>query len=114
MMLFGASSVAEAQRPRAPQPPPAREQRAEQDRSDDRRIPRQYMPPPGMCRIWLDNVPPNQQPAPTDCPTAIRKRPANGRVIFGERKSDDRNEVELRKDLRGRTPPVRVRIPPIF
>jgi hypothetical protein len=37
-----------------------------------------------MCRIWLEDVPANRQPEPTDCPTAIRKRPPNGRVIFGE------------------------------
>jgi hypothetical protein len=47
-------------------------------------IAREHQPPPGMCRIWLDDVPPNRQPEPTDCPTAIRKRPPNGRVIFGE------------------------------
>jgi hypothetical protein len=36
-----------------------------------------------MCRIWIDGVPPNHQPAPTDCATAIRKRPMNARVVFG-------------------------------
>jgi hypothetical protein len=47
-------------------------------------IPPGYRPPPGMCRVWVDGVPPGQQPAPTDCRTAIRNRPANGRVIFGD------------------------------
>ena len=47
-------------------------------------IPAGYRPPPGMCRIWIDGVPPAQQPAPTDCATAVRNRPANGRVIFGD------------------------------
>jgi len=47
-------------------------------------IPKRYLPPPGMCRIWIDNVPPAQQPAPTDCPSAIKNRPSNGRVIFAE------------------------------
>jgi hypothetical protein len=37
-----------------------------------------------MCRIWLDGVPAGQQPAPTDCATAVRSRPANGRVLFGD------------------------------
>jgi hypothetical protein len=37
-----------------------------------------------MCRIWLDDVPAAQQPAPTDCATAVRNRPAKGRVIFGD------------------------------
>ena len=47
-------------------------------------VPRSHMPPPGMCRIWIEGVPPNQQPAPTDCATAVRNRPPNGRVIFGD------------------------------
>ncbi len=50
----------------------------------DGKIPPGQRPPAGMCRIWLDGVPPGQQPAPTDCATAVRKRPANGRVIFGD------------------------------
>ncbi len=48
-------------------------------------VPRGYEPPPGMCRIWIDGVPPARQPAPTDCATAIRRKPANARVIFGDR-----------------------------
>jgi hypothetical protein len=48
------------------------------------KIPPGQRPPPGMCRIWLDGVPAGQQPAPTDCATAVRNRPANGRVIFGD------------------------------
>ena len=47
-------------------------------------VPKEYRPPKGMCRIWLDKVPPKQQPAPTDCPTAVKNRPSNGRVIFGD------------------------------
>ena len=47
-------------------------------------IPRSLRPPHGMCRVWLDNVPARQQPAPTDCATAIRNRPPNGRVIFSD------------------------------
>ena len=52
-------------------------------------IPREYMPPRGMCRIWIDSVPPKQQPAPTECATAVRNKPRNGRVIFGEDAGDD-------------------------
>jgi hypothetical protein len=37
-----------------------------------------------MCRIWIDGVPPGQQPAPTDCASAVRNRPSNGRVLFGD------------------------------
>lgn len=47
-------------------------------------IPPGHRPPPGMCRIWIDNVPPGHQPAPTDCATAVRTRPVNGRVIYGD------------------------------
>lgn len=47
-------------------------------------IPASARPPAGMCRIWLDDVPAAQQPAPTDCATAVRNRPAKGRVIFGD------------------------------
>jgi hypothetical protein len=47
-------------------------------------VPSAYLPPQGMCRIWIEGVPPDQQPAPTDCVTAVRNRPANGRVIFGD------------------------------
>jgi hypothetical protein len=55
---------------------------AAQGRGKD--IPASERPPAGMCRIWLDNVPAAQQPAPTDCPSAVRNRPAKGRVIFGD------------------------------
>lgn len=48
-------------------------------------IPPGQMPPAGMCRIWIDGVPPGRQPAPTDCATAERNRPANARVIYGDR-----------------------------
>jgi len=60
-------------------------------------IPKEYRPPPGMCRIWLDKVPPKQQPAPTDCPTAVKNRPSNGRVIFGDDYKDggDKGRREL-------------------
>lgn len=47
-------------------------------------VPPGHRPPPGMCRIWIDGVPPGQQPAPTDCASAVRNRPSNGRVIFGD------------------------------
>ena len=47
-------------------------------------IPDKQRPPAGMCRIWLDGVPADQQPAPTDCATAIRHRPPKGHVVFGE------------------------------
>ena len=36
-----------------------------------------------MCRIWLNGVPPTQQPAPTECSLAVRNKPPNGTVIYG-------------------------------
>lgn len=62
---------------------PLSAQGRDRDRGPDD-VPAGHRPPPGMCRVWVDGVPPGQQPAPTDCRTAIRNRPANGRVIFGD------------------------------
>jgi hypothetical protein len=47
-------------------------------------IPPGQRPPAGMCRIWINDVPPGQQPAPTDCASAVRNRPSNGKVLFGD------------------------------
>jgi hypothetical protein len=58
---------------------------AQQRARDSAAVATAYRPPPGMCRVWLDGVKPADQPAPTDCATAVRNRPANGRVIFGDR-----------------------------
>ena len=67
-----------------------------QGRSDKKppTIPAESRPPAGMCRIWLDDVPATQQPAPTDCPTAVKNKPPKGRVIFGDDyvKRDDKGE----------------------
>ena len=60
-----------------------------------RSVPPAYRPPQGMCRIWIAGVPPDQQPAPTDCMTAVRNRPANGYVVFGDespKKGDDKGK----------------------
>ena len=51
-------------------------------------VPRSAEPPAGLCRVWHDNVPASQQPAPTDCATAIRNRPMSARVVFGNVKDD--------------------------
>ena len=48
------------------------------------KIPPGQLPPAGMCRIWIDGVPPGHQPAPTDCQTAVATKPANARVIWGD------------------------------
>lgn len=46
-------------------------------------IPAAYAPPAGMCRVWLRDVPPMQQPAPTDCRAAVRAKPVGATVIYG-------------------------------
>ena len=66
-------------------------------------VPLAYRPPQGMCRVWIGGVPPNQQPAPTDCTTAVRNRPANGRVIFGDEFPNNNKGNE--KPKKGKTEP---------
>jgi len=95
--LVLSAGVAEAQR--RPVPQKARSEQTEQSRRDPI-VPPGYSPPAGMCRIWITGVPPGQQPAPTDCPSAVRNRPANGRVLFGDEpakskkgKSDKRSKA---------------------
>src|SRR3954468_13179018 len=74
-------------------------------------VPKAYRPPPGMCRIWLDKVPAKQQPAPTDCPTAIKNKPTNGKVIFGDdyvekgKKPDEKELPFLKKFTDGQKKP---------
>lgn len=51
------------------------------------RIPPGHLPPRGLCRVWIDGVPPGQQPPVTDCATAERNRVANSRVIYGDRET---------------------------
>jgi hypothetical protein len=46
-------------------------------------VPAAYDPPAGMCRVWLRDVPPMQQPAPTDCRSALRTKPVGATVIYG-------------------------------
>jgi hypothetical protein len=53
-------------------------------------VPPGQRPPAGLCRVWIDGVPPGQQPAPTDCATAAATRPANARIIYGDRNTSNR------------------------
>ena len=51
------------------------------------KIPPGHLPPKGMCRVWIDGVPPGQQPPVTTCADAVAHRVANSRVIYGDRES---------------------------
>jgi len=77
------ASTAEAQRPVPVKPKSQTTQQQSQQRRDQI-VPPGFFPPAGMCRIWLNDVPAGQQPAPTDCASAVRNRPSNGRVLFGD------------------------------
>ena len=76
---------------------PAMAQRVAHDKDAPKEIPAQARPPKGMCRIWIDGVPAGQQPAPTDCSTAIRNRPSNGRVLFGDDDSDSSKTADKKR-----------------
>jgi hypothetical protein len=56
-------------------------------------VPPEYVPPAGLCRIWLDNVPAAQQPAPVECAVAVRNKPSGARVIYGPSKDDSRGRA---------------------
>ncbi len=80
--LIISAGVAEAQRPVPVKPQPPATQQSPSLR--EQIVPPGFFPPAGMCRIWINGVPAGQQPAPTDCVSAVRNRPANGRVLFGD------------------------------
>ena len=64
-------------------------------------VPPEYRPPAGMCRIWIEGVQPSQQPAPTDCVTAVKNKPVNGTVIFGDdapKRGNDKPKKDKKKD----------------
>ena len=64
-------------------------------------VPPEYRPPAGMCRVWIEGVQPSQQPAPTDCVNAVKNKPVNGTVIFGEdvpRRGNDKPKKDKKKD----------------
>ena len=76
--LTVSAGVAEAQRPVPVKPS------VQQSQGREQIVPPGFYPPAGMCRIWVNGVPAAQQPAPTDCASAVRNRPANGKVLFGD------------------------------
>jgi len=86
--LVLSAGVADAQR----RPVPVQSGNEQAQSRRDPIVPPGYAPPAGMCRIWIKGVPPSQQPAPTDCPSAVRNRPANGKVLFGDDKGRAKND----------------------
>ncbi|MDQ3698273.1 MAG: hypothetical protein M3373_09640 [Gemmatimonadota bacterium] len=54
-------------------------------------VPPGHYPPPGLCRIWIDGVPPGRQPPVMSCARARREAPRNARIIYG---SDIRHASE--------------------
>jgi len=97
--LVISASAAEAQRPVPVKP---KSQTTQQTQSRDPIVPPGFFPPAGMCRIWINAVPPGQQPAPTDCVSAVRNRPANGRVLFG----DDPQKTKKGKSDKSKSSPT--------
>ncbi len=96
--LIISAGVAEAQRP-VPANPRAQQQ---QSPRRDQIVPPGFYPPAGMCRIWINGVPAAQQPAPTNCASAVRNRPTNGKVLFGE----DRSKSKKSKSDKNKSSPT--------
>jgi hypothetical protein len=88
MLLFPTTGEGQSLRSTAP--------KSQKESEKNAPIPKEHLPPPGMCRIWVDNVPANRQPAPTDCATAIRNRPPNARVIFPASKAGEQKQTPER------------------
>lgn len=76
-------SAGAAQAQRRPAPEKSRPMVPTQSRGQSI-VPPEFYPPAGMCRIWIDDVPAGKQPAPTGCASAVRNRPSNGKVLFGD------------------------------
>ena len=79
--LIVSATLSGAQRPVSVKP---RQNLTEPQSNREQIVPPAFFPPAGMCRIWINQVPAAQQPAPTDCASAVRNRPANGKVLFGD------------------------------
>jgi len=67
-------------------------------------VPPSLMPPAGKCRVWIEGVAPAQQPAPTDCQTALRTKPSNGTVVFGPQPKEREPETFESQPARGLAP----------
>lgn len=69
-------------------------------------VPVSLLPPAGKCRVWMVGVPAAQQPAPTDCATALRQKPANGVLLYGPASREP--ETERFDPKVGREAPAKV------
>jgi hypothetical protein len=70
-----------------------------QERRGSQGIPKGHLPPPGECKVWYDDRPPGQQPAPTDCATARRVAArTGGRVIHGGPEGRDDKDRDRDRD----------------
>lgn len=56
-------------------------------RGNGHAVPPGQLPPPGACRVWIDDRPPGHQPRVTSCRQAQRDAHRyGGRVIYGGRR----------------------------
>jgi len=67
-------------------------------------MPESFTPPAGLCRLWISGVPASQQPAPTDCASAIRNRPSNAAVVFGPQRRGEPMEMRPFAGRAGKSP----------
>jgi hypothetical protein len=70
-------------------------------------IPAAYMPPPGMCRLWVPGVAANRQPAITTCAVAVRNRAGDAQVIYG-RDTTTKPPTKATPPDSGKTLPVKI------
>ena len=76
----------------------------ERDAQLEAAVPTRYAPPAGMCRVWVGGVPPERQPAPTECAKAIRVRSPNSHVVFGKPRPVEQGPVETSGGVSGLAP----------
>lgn len=77
-----------------------------------RGVPRGMLPPAGKCRVWMEGVPATRQPAPTDCATAMRKKPANARILYGPNTPEQRQAgLDAARERRSLLTPIGERRP---
>lgn len=58
-------------------------------------IPPGHLPPPGMCRVWVNGKPPGHQARPRSCSNIERTAPAGSYIV--ERPGKDKKFVHVRE-----------------